>query len=68
VNTATSDRIIKTSLTEINILNPLADDDIETIAEAIQNADEMATAIPSVEYYDTDGSSCIAALLANHIK
>lgn len=67
VNVAHADGIENRVLTDIEIFNPRDAADRTAIANAIGNADELATAISSVDLYDTGGESSIAALLAAHI-
>jgi len=67
LNTATNNGIIKFNISHIEIYNPTDLKDLEKIKEAISVADEMSTAIPSVEFYDM-GKNSIARLLANNIN
>ena len=68
INTATESGIIKSSIPGIEILNPSDPKDLPTIKEAIYTADEMATAIPSVEFYDAGGKQSIAYLLTRNLN
>ena len=67
INTATNSGVEKFSIKDIEIYNPTDLKDLDKIKEAISNADEMATAIPSVEFYDV-GENSIVKLLANNIN
>ncbi len=67
VNTATKNGIIKNRIDNIEIYNPSDSNDLSKIEEAISAADEMATAIPSVDFYDM-GENSIAKLLAKNIN
>ena len=67
VNTATNFGITKFIIPNLELYNPNDSNDLEQIALAIYNADEIATAIPSVKYYDM-GENSIAKLLANNIN
>ena len=67
VNTATKKGIYKTIITGIEIYNPNDPSDHESIASAVAQADEMATALPSVEFYDR-GENSVARLLAESIN
>ncbi len=67
VNTAKSSGIDKFHIRNIEIYNPADPKDLDKIEEAIFNADEMATAIPSVEFY-TVGENSIVSLLAENIN
>ena len=67
VNTAKKDGIIKSVISEFEIYNPSDPSDYKNIITAIKSADEMATAVPSVEFYDA-GQVSIARLLAENIN
>jgi len=67
VNIATNDGIEKFQINDIEIYNPTDAADLEAIEKAISDADEMATAIPSVQFYDS-GENSIAKLLAKNIN
>ena len=64
VNVAAADGIRQRRLEGIRIGNPSVPADRAMIVAAIRQADEMATAIPSVTFYTAGGSSSIAAMLA----
>ena len=66
VNIATGNAIVKFTIPDIEIYNPLNSEDIPAINNAIKEADELATAIPSVNFYDV-GENSIAKLLAKNI-
>ncbi len=67
VNTAGAHGIVKSVIAGIEIYNPLDRRDHDAIDSAIFHADEMATAVPSVEFYDVGGNS-IARLLAKNVN
>jgi mannitol-1-phosphate 5-dehydrogenase len=67
VNTATRNGIFKTIITNIEIYNPGNPNDYQAISSAIGHADEMATALPSVDFYDA-GKNSIARLLAENLN
>lgn len=67
VNTAKMDGIVKSTLSGLEIYNPNDPADHEAIASSIYDADEMATAVPSVDFYDI-GQSSIARLLAVNVN
>jgi len=67
VNTATRNGIFKTLITNIEIYNPGDPNDYQAISSAIGQADEMATALPSVDFYDA-GKNSIARLLAENLN
>lgn len=66
VNTANKNGIVKSVIPGIEMYNPLDPRDHHAIDAAISQADEMATAVPSVEIYDR-GQNSIARLLAKNI-
>ncbi len=67
VNIARSDRIDQATLEGLEIYNPTIAADRDQLARAVNRADEMATAIPSVGLYCAGGESSIAALLAENV-
>ena len=67
VNIATNTGINKFQIKNIEIYNPTDPNDLNKIESAISEADEMATAIPSVDFYDA-GENSIAKLLAKNIN
>ena len=68
INTATENGIIKSVISDFEIYNPNNVHDKKNIESAISNADEMATAIPSIDYYDQGGENSIANLLACNLN
>jgi mannitol-1-phosphate 5-dehydrogenase len=68
INTATENGIIKSKISGFEIYNPQNVTDRRNIESAISEADEMATAIPSIDYYDHGGENSIANLLARNIN
>ncbi len=67
VNIAKKGGIDKFHLDDIEIYNPNKTEDVLKIKRALNEADEMATAIPSVDYYDS-GENSIVTLLAENIN
>lgn len=67
VNTATKNGIYKTVISGFEIYNPNDPNDYQAIASAISQADEMATALPSVDFYNA-GKNSVARLLAENIN
>jgi len=67
INTATKSGIIKSTISGFEIYNPADPQDQVPIASAIHEADEMATAIPSTDFYDL-GDHSLALLLALNIN
>jgi mannitol-1-phosphate 5-dehydrogenase len=67
INTATRNGIIKSTISRFEIYNPNDQKDQASIASAIHDADEMATAIPSTDFYDL-GDNSLARILAKNIN
>jgi mannitol-1-phosphate/altronate dehydrogenase len=67
INTATKNGIIKSTISGFEIYNPADMQDRSSIALAIHEADEMATAIPSTDFYDL-GDNPLAWLLAHNVN
>ncbi len=68
INTATENGIIKSQISDFEIYNPQNSADQKNIKSAISEADEIATAIPSIAYYDHGGENSITHLLARNIN
>ncbi len=68
INTATESGIIKSKIPNIEIFNPASPADLPAIEKAIKDADEIATAIPSVKFYSGCGNHSIAQLLAKNLN
>jgi mannitol-1-phosphate 5-dehydrogenase len=67
INTATKNGIIKSIISGFEIYNPTDQNDQASIASAIHDADEMATAIPSTDFYDL-GDNSLAQSLARNVN
>lgn len=68
INIARRRGIERIELSDIRIFNPRVPGDRKIIAENISEADEMATAVPSVRFYGGDDEASIASLLAGSIN
>jgi len=66
VNIAGRDGIVKRRLQGFTILNPRVEQDRLAIGGLVEGADEMATAIPSVEHYGSGGEASVAGLIARN--
>jgi len=64
VNIAHNDRIDRTSLDSIEVFDPAVSSDCSQLIEAVAEAVEIGTAIPSVEYYATEQPSSLHRILA----
>ena len=63
LNVADPDGIRRESIAHVEILNPNDERDRARLIEAIAEADELATALPSVKFYGTGGSASVIDLL-----
>lgn len=68
VNIAHTDRIEQARIGPIEIENPAEAADRERLIEAIAQAHELATAIPSVKYYVSNGSGSLDRVLAAGLR
>ena len=64
INIAHPTGITSETLGPLQMLNPTVEEDRGPLIEAIAAADELATALPSVEYYTRGGEASVANLLA----
>jgi mannitol-1-phosphate 5-dehydrogenase len=67
INIARQGGVSTVRLSGIRLLNPRVASDRAALVEAIAQADEMATAIPSVSFYSAGGDASIAALIAEGV-
>ncbi len=67
INIAKKNGITKSTISNFEIYNPNDPADYDSVVSSIYQADEMATAIPSVDFYDV-GKNSIARLLAENIN
>ena len=67
INTARKNGIVKTVISGFEIYNPNDPIDYDSISSCINQADEMATAVPSIDFYNADKNS-IAKLLAENLN
>jgi hypothetical protein len=64
INIAGRNGIRTRRLSPVELYNPLVTDDRESVVSAVEEADEMGTAIPSVNYYSSGGNASLAAMLS----
>lgn len=64
INIAHPGRTEQAVVKGVELYNPGVAGDRERILSAISEADEMATALPSVEFYDAGGENSVARMLA----
>jgi mannitol-1-phosphate/altronate dehydrogenase len=67
VNIATRTGLVVQEVTGVEILNPMAPADARTLADALAAASEIATALPSVDFYQR-GEPSVASLIAGAIQ
>ena len=67
VNVASRDEIEAVELEGIELYSPSDSADRAALVAAVAEADEMATALPSVAFYDVGGSAAVAGILADGI-
>ncbi len=65
VNIATAKGIEKKEIRGITILNPNDAKDREALVQAVADADELATALPSVKFYATGAKASVISVLAD---
>ncbi len=64
VNVARADRIDVVSVSGVELLNPVAENDREKLIEAISSSTEIATCLPSVSVYEAGTPNSVADLIA----
>ena len=65
VNIAAAQGIDQKEISGITVLNPNDPADREALVAAVADADEMATALPSVQYYEAGGAASLISVLAD---
>ncbi len=68
INVAHADGITTERIGPVQLLNPTVAEDRVRLIEAIAAADELATALPSVEFFARGGEASVAALLAASLR
>ena len=68
INVARADKITTEKIGPVEILNPTVEDDRRRLIDAIARADELATALPSVEFFTRGGGASVAGLLAEGLR
>ncbi len=64
LNVAHPDGISAETLGPVSLFNPTVAEDRRSLLAAIADADELATALPSVEFYARGGEASVASLLS----
>lgn len=67
VNIATRTGLVVQEVREVEILNPTVPEDARVLAKALAEASEIATALPSVDFYHR-GEPSVAGLIAGAIR
>jgi mannitol-1-phosphate 5-dehydrogenase len=65
INVADPDRIRQVAIEGVRLCHPADPEDRQELVQAIARADELATALPSVRFYDAGDSSSVVSLLAD---
>lgn len=68
INIARPDRIDQETVTGVELYNPREEVDRAKIIIAIEEADELATALPSVDFFGAGGSASVASVLAEALS
>jgi mannitol-1-phosphate 5-dehydrogenase len=68
INIAHPDRIEQVEVRGVRLCDPADEADRQELVEAIAQADEMATALPSVRFYDTGDAASVVSLLADGLQ
>jgi len=68
INVAAGKGIEQHAVSGVEILNPNDENDRRALVGALAEADEIATALPSVSFYKTGGAESAAALLAEGLR
>lgn len=64
LNVAHKDRIERHTIEGVELYDPSKAEDRRAIIDAIAEADEMATSLPSVKFYDVGGETSVAGIVA----
>ncbi|MEI6754028.1 MAG: hypothetical protein WCK78_12800 [Paludibacter sp.] len=68
INIAFRDHIETADIEGVKVLNPSKSKDREELINAISDADEIVTSLPSVAFYNMGGDSSVASCLANGLN
>jgi mannitol-1-phosphate 5-dehydrogenase len=63
LNIARADRVDPFELSGIELMNPRSEEGQKGLVDAIADAQELATALPSVDFYDAGGETSVVSLL-----
>jgi len=68
VNVAGADGIETLKIEGVELVNPTAAIDKRLLAEALRQASEIATCLPSVAFYESGGANSVASLIAEGLR
>ncbi len=68
VNIAHADRIEQAEVAGVEMFNSDCPGDRQALIEAVGQAQEMATALPDVRYFDLPGPSAVAGIIADALR
>ncbi len=68
VNIAHPDRVEHAPVGPVAVENPAAEDDRRRLVEAVAEAEEIGTAVPSVKFYISDGPGSLHRILAEGLR
>jgi len=68
VNVAKPDGIDVAKIDNVELLNPNVPRDNQTLRQALAESTEIATCLPSVDFYDTGQTCSVASLIADGLK
>lgn len=68
VNVARSDSIESLRIDDVELLNPTDAKDRDALLEVLSQSTEMATCLPSVNFYESGGPGSVASLVAEGLK
>ena len=68
VNVAKADGIEVLKIDNVQLLNPNVADDRRVILQTLDQSTEIATSLPSVDFYDSGTPTCTASLIADGLK
>ncbi|TVS13729.1 MAG: hypothetical protein EA424_21085 [Planctomycetaceae bacterium] len=65
INIADPDRVQQVAIEGVRLCHPANPEDRQELVRAIAGADELATALPSVQFYDSGDHNSVVSLLAD---
>ena len=68
INIALPDRIEQATISGVELYNPGVPEDRQQILQAIAQAEELATSLPSVAFFDAGGQTSVARTLADGLS